>query len=87
VAVYPIAFYSSMHTAVAAVATVLAVLIVGERLTTLGWSGLTIIAMVLVVLAAAPTKTDQREHPQQQRQTLSSCTPGQQGLRWSEWRS
>lgn len=38
-----------------AVAAVLAVLIVGERLTTLGWAGLAIIALVLVILAVAPT--------------------------------
>jgi DME family drug/metabolite transporter len=44
-----------------AIATVLAVLIVGERLTALGWSGLAIIAVVLVILAVAPTNTDQPE--------------------------
>jgi drug/metabolite transporter, DME family len=38
-----------------AVATVLAVLVVGERLTPLGWTGLLIIAVVLVILTAAPT--------------------------------
>ena len=48
-----------------AVATVLAVLIVGERLTTLGWTGLAIIAIVLVILALAPTNTDQPEPSQQ----------------------
>jgi len=37
-----------------AVATVLAVLIVGEQLTVLGWTGLGIIAVVLVILALAP---------------------------------
>ncbi|PPL19414.1 DMT family transporter [Microterricola pindariensis] len=37
-----------------AVATVLAVLIVGEQLTSVGWAGLAIIAGVLVILAAAP---------------------------------
>jgi DME family drug/metabolite transporter len=42
-----------------AIATVLAVLIVGERLTMLGWAGLAIIAVVLVILAIAPTNTDQ----------------------------
>lgn len=43
-----------------AIATVLAVLIVGERLTALGWVGLAIIAGVLVILAAAPTNADPR---------------------------
>ncbi|MHA6523374.1 DMT family transporter [Tessaracoccus sp. G1721] len=38
-----------------AIATVLAVLVVGERLDTLGWVGLAIIGAVLVVLAVAPT--------------------------------
>ncbi|PZF63475.1 EamA/RhaT family transporter [Curtobacterium sp. MCPF17_047] len=38
-----------------AVAAVLAVLVVGERLTTVGWVGLGVIAVVLVVLAVAPT--------------------------------
>jgi len=38
-----------------AVAAVLAVLIVGEQLTILGWIGLGLIGVVLVVLAAAPT--------------------------------
>jgi DME family drug/metabolite transporter len=44
-----------------AIATVLAVLVVGERLTTLGWTGLAIIAVVLVILAVAPTNTNQPE--------------------------
>lgn len=44
-----------------AVATVLAVLIVGEQLTVLGWTGLGIIAAVLVILALAPANaTDDR---------------------------
>ena len=38
-----------------AVAAVLAVLVVGERLTVVGWVGLGVIAVVLVVLAVAPT--------------------------------
>ena len=38
-----------------AVATVLAVVIVGERLGPAGWAGLCLIALVLVVLALAPT--------------------------------
>lgn len=38
-----------------AVATVLAVFIVGERLTATGWAGLGIIAVVLVLLTVAPT--------------------------------
>jgi DME family drug/metabolite transporter len=38
-----------------AIAAVLAVLIVGERLTSLGWMGLAAIALVLAVLAVAPT--------------------------------
>lgn len=38
-----------------AVATVLAVVILSERLTAVGWAGLTVIAAVLVLLAVAPT--------------------------------
>nr|WP_314842200.1 EamA family transporter [uncultured Microbacterium sp.] len=38
-----------------AVATILAVVIVGERLTPLGWAGLIVIAAVLLILAVAPT--------------------------------
>ncbi len=38
-----------------AVAAVLAVLLVGERLTRVGWIGLVVIALVLVILAVAPT--------------------------------
>jgi DME family drug/metabolite transporter len=45
-----------------ALATLLAVLIVGERLGMLGWTGLAVIAVVLVILALAPTNADQ--HPQ-----------------------
>ncbi len=41
-----------------AIATVLAVLVVGERLTVLGWVGLVVIAGVLVILAVAPTNAD-----------------------------
>jgi DME family drug/metabolite transporter len=37
-----------------AVATLLAVVVVGERLTGLGWAGLAVIALVLVLLALAP---------------------------------
>jgi len=40
-----------------AVAAILAVVIVGEQLTTLGWVGLGLIGVVLVILAAAPTTT------------------------------
>lgn len=40
-----------------AVATVLAVLIVGEQLGLLGWIGLGVIALVLGILALAPTNT------------------------------
>nr|WP_221308508.1 EamA family transporter [Nocardiopsis mwathae] len=39
------------------VAAVLAVLVVGEALTAVGWVGLGIISLVLVVLAAAPTNS------------------------------
>lgn len=46
-----------------AVATILAVLIVGEQLTALGWAGLTVIATVLAILALAPTHTNQPGHP------------------------
>ena len=38
-----------------------AVLIIGERLGTLGWTGLAVIAVVLVILAFAPTNAD--HHP------------------------
>ena len=41
-----------------AIATLLAVLIVGERLGVLGWTGLAVIAVVLLVLAVAPTNGD-----------------------------
>jgi DME family drug/metabolite transporter len=44
-----------------AVAAVLAVLIVGERLTPIGWTGMAIIALVLVILAAAPTNAQPRQ--------------------------
>lgn len=40
-----------------AIATVLAVLIVGERLPMLGWIGLIVIAAVLLILALAPTNS------------------------------
>ena len=40
-------------------ATLLAVLIVGERLGVLGWTGLAVIAIVLVILAVAPRNADQ----------------------------
>lgn len=43
-----------------AIATLLAVLIVGERLGAFGWTGLAVIAIVLVILAVAPTNADQR---------------------------
>jgi DME family drug/metabolite transporter len=38
-----------------AVAAVLAVVVVGERLTGAGWTGLAVLAAALVVLALAPT--------------------------------
>lgn len=44
-----------------AIAILLAVLIIGERLGTLGWTGLAVIAVVLVILAFAPTNAD--HHP------------------------
>lgn len=40
-----------------AVAAILAVLVVGERLSGLGWMGLSIIGIALVVLAFAPTNS------------------------------
>jgi len=40
-----------------AVATILAVVIVGERLTVTGWTGLAIIAAALVILALTPTNS------------------------------
>lgn len=47
------------------VATILAVVIVGERLTWLGWIGLASFGVVLLILALAPTRYSQRlvEHP------------------------
>ena len=42
-----------------AIATLLAVLIVGERLGPLGWAGLVVVAVVLVILAVAPTNADE----------------------------
>ncbi|GGG62085.1 permease [Kocuria dechangensis] len=47
-----------------AVAAVLAVVVVGERLTAAGWAGLSVIAAALVVLAVAPTNVaDRRPGP------------------------
>lgn len=40
-----------------AIATVLAVVIVGERLGPFGWAGLCVIGLVLIILAFAPTNT------------------------------
>ena len=45
-----------------AVATLLAVLVIGERLTPLGWAGLAVIGLVLVLLAAAPATTLPRQN-------------------------
>lgn len=54
-----------------AVAAVLAVAIVGEHLTPLGWIGLAVIAAVLFILALAPTNTDQTEpRPSSERKVL-----------------
>lgn len=44
-----------------AVAAILAVVIVGEQLTILGWAGLALIGVVLVILAAAPTMSPRRQ--------------------------
>lgn len=52
-----------------AIATVLAVLVVGEELETLGWIGLGVIALVLAILAAAPTNTQSK--PGQESSELS----------------
>ena len=41
-----------------AVAALLAVVVVGEQLTTLGWAGLAVLAVALVVLGVAPTNSD-----------------------------
>lgn len=41
-----------------AIAAVLAVVIVGERLTPIGWAGLAVIAVVLYILAVAPTNAE-----------------------------
>ncbi|KFC51796.1 hypothetical protein GY12_00735, partial [Micrococcus luteus] len=43
-----------------AVAAILAVAVVGERLTPVGWTGLGIIAAVLFILALTPTNTTDR---------------------------
>jgi DME family drug/metabolite transporter len=40
-----------------AIAAILAVAVVGERLSTVGWTGLGIVAVALAVLAIAPTNT------------------------------
>jgi peptidoglycan/LPS O-acetylase OafA/YrhL len=63
-----------------AVATVLAVLVVGERLTTAGWTGLALIAAVLVILAVAPTHTGQTGRDPQ-----DPCTGGRGAGRAAEW--
>jgi DME family drug/metabolite transporter len=57
-----------------AVATLLAVVIVGERLPGLGWAGLAVIALVLVLLAVAPGN-ERRQRP------LSFLTPGRSTTR------
>jgi DME family drug/metabolite transporter len=44
-----------------AVAAILAVVIVGEQLTIMGWVGLALIGVVLVILAAAPTMSPRRQ--------------------------
>lgn len=44
-----------------AIAAILAVVIVGERLNSVGWIGLTIIATVLLILAAAPVTAGEPE--------------------------
>lgn len=44
-----------------AIATLLAVVIVGERLDSLGWAGLALLAVVLIILGAAPTNVGERE--------------------------
>ncbi|MEZ5085019.1 MAG: DMT family transporter [Tessaracoccus sp.] len=46
-----------------AVAALLAVLIVGERLSPLGWLGLGLVAVVLLILAVAPVTTDETLEP------------------------
>lgn len=42
-----------------AVATILAVMVVGETLRLLGWVGLVLIALVLLILAFAPTNREE----------------------------
>lgn len=44
-----------------AIATILAVAVVGEQLGMIGWVGLGVLAVVLVILAAAPTNTTATE--------------------------
>lgn len=48
-----------------AIATLLAVLVVGERLEPMGWAGLAVIATVLVILALAPSPPSQESLAQQ----------------------
>lgn len=56
-----------------AIATVLAVLIVGESLSTLGWTGLVVIAAVLPILALAPTNRGVDEKPAVARKAAASA--------------
>ena len=59
-----------------AVAAILAVVVVGERLTAAGWLGLAIISAALVVLALAPTNEPQGNdsgHPQAAWRSTATC--------------
>jgi DME family drug/metabolite transporter len=55
-----------------AVATVLAVFIVGEHLGVLGWTGLAVIAAVLVILVATPTNADPKVRTPRMHEPLAS---------------
>ena len=55
-----------------AVATVLAVVVVGEHLTVLGWVGLALFALVLVIIAGAPQPHGRAVGPKSARRTARS---------------
>lgn len=57
-----------------AVATVLAVVVLGERLTVMGWAGLGIIGAVLLILAFAPTNASAGKGPSLRRARARSAT-------------
>lgn len=58
-----------------AIATILAVVIVGEQLGPLGWTGLGIIGAVLLILALAPTNTTAPDSPARAVRDIRAVTP------------